>query len=177
MADFVYVNKTEFDKFADRIFDILADNMIAIAPTGNSREDDFRLWYKAIGGAIKDENRYVILIYKSGTDNIIGFFQYSVSADTFMMEELQICAEFQGKDNIFRDLFGFVLKNISPELLYVEAYANKLNHKSIGILGKLGLKNIGENKNGKSFHFKGDFTDLMSWYAKEGTYCNQGFCF
>lgn len=143
--------------------------MTVIAPTGSSREEDFKLWYQAIGGAIKDENRYIVLIYEHGTDNIIGFFQYSIDTDSFMMEELQICSEFQGKDNIFRDLFGFVLKNISPELLYVEAYANKANHKSIGILGKLGLKVIGENKNGKSFHFKGDFADLMSWHVKGGT--------
>lgn len=161
MAHFIYLNKAEFDKFADKIFNILADNMTDIAPTGNSREEDFKLWYKAVSGAIKDENRYVVLIYETGTD-------------TFMMEELQICSEFQGKDDIFRDLFGFVLKNISPELLHVEAYANKLNYKSIGILGKLGLKNIGENKNGKSFHFKGDFADLMSWYAIGGDSVESG---
>lgn len=166
MADFVYLNKADFDKFADKIFNILADNMTAIAPTGNSREEDFKLWHQAISGAIKAENRHVIHICENGSGNIIGFFQYSINTDTFMMEELQICNEFQGKDNIFRDLFGFVLKNIGHELLYVEAYANKSNHKSIGILSKLGLKVIGENKNGLSFHFKGDFADLIKWAVK-----------
>lgn len=164
MSHFIYLNKEGFDKCADEIFNILADNMSVIAPTGNSREEDFKLWHQAISGVINDENRHIVLIYKNGTDNLIGFFQYSINTDTFMLEELQICSEFQGKDNIFRDLFGFVLENVYTELLYVEAYANKSNHKSIGILSKLGLKNIGENKNGKSFHFKGSFADLLGWY-------------
>ena len=35
---------------------------------------------------------------------------------------------------------------------------------SIGILGKLGLKVVGENKSEKSFHFKGSFEDLTAWH-------------
>lgn len=164
MAEFEFLNKNLFSTYANKIFNILADNMSVIAPTGNSRDDDFKSWYRAVNDGLKKDNRCIILILESGTADIIGFFQYYTNVNTFMMEEIQICAEFCGKDNIFRDLYSFVLNNISDDLLYVEAYANKLNHKSMGILGKLGLKIIGENKNGTSFHFKGKFDDLVRWH-------------
>lgn len=164
MAEFEFLNKNLFSTYANKIFNILADNMSVIAPTGNSRDDDFKSWYCAVNDGLKKDNRRIILILESGTEDIIGFFQYYTNVNTFMMEEIQICTEFCGKDNIFRDLYGFVLNNISDDLLYVEAYANKLNHKSMGILGKLGLKIIGENKNGTSFHFKGKFDDLVRWH-------------
>lgn len=164
MAKFAYLNKDLFPTYANTIFNILADNMSVIAPTGNSREEDFQSWYHAVGEGLQKDNRQIILIREKDAEDIIGFFQYYTNTDTFMMEEIQICSAFQGKDNVFRDLYSFVLDHIRDDLLYVEAYANKQNHKSIGILGKLGLKVIGENKNGISFHFQGKFDDLVSWF-------------
>lgn len=166
MARFEFLNKNFFHIYANKIFNILADNMSIIAPTGNSRDEDFKVWYGAVNDGIKKDNRQIILILEKRSDDIIGYFQYYTNVNTFVMEEIQICSEFQGKDNIFRDLYIFVLNHISDDLVYVEAYANKSNHKSIGILGKLGLKVIGENKNGNSFHFKGKFEDLVCRYLK-----------
>jgi RimJ/RimL family protein N-acetyltransferase len=57
-----------------------------------------------------------------------------------------------------------VLKNISKDLKFIEAYASVNNHKSIGILEKFGLSNMGLNKNGRSYHFKGDFDGLIKWF-------------
>lgn len=164
MAKFEFLNKNSFYQYANKIFEILADNMSVIAPTETSKNEDFSLWYHYISESIKKDNRKIILILEYETNNMIGYFQYSTTVDTFMMEEIQIRNEYQSNDNIFRDLYGFVLKNISNDLLYVEAYANKLNYKSIGILGKLGLKVVGENKSGKSFHFKGSYEDLKTWH-------------
>lgn len=166
-AKFKFLNKTLFCEYADKIFEILADNMSIIAPTGNTRDEDFKIWYHAISEEIKNDNREIILILENETNNIIGFFKYSTTIDTFVMEEIQLCDKFQGSGNIFRDLYSFVLKNICNELMYVEAFADKRNHKSIGILKKLGLKVIGENKNGISFHFKGSFIDLKNWHLNQ----------
>ena len=83
-----------------------------------------------------------------------------------MMEEIQFKPEYQGK-GAFRDLYGFVLSNIKIDIQFVEAYANIKNTKSIAILQKLGLLNIGLNKNGRSYHFKGKFSDLVKWYQSK----------
>lgn len=72
--------------------------------------------------------------------------------------------KYQGKHNLFRRLYGFLFDNIQNEPVYVEAYADKRNKKSIGILTRLGLSIIGENKNGISFQFRGKYEDLLKWY-------------
>lgn len=164
MISFEYLNKPDFSSFAQQIFDILADNMTVIAPTGNSREEDFNLWFDAVGDGLQRPERQIILI--KDNENLIGFFQYYTNADTFMMEEIQFKPECQGK-GVFRELYGFVLKSIRNDLEFVEAYASINNQKSIGILEKFGLSNIGLNKNGRSYHFKGIYSELLKWYNTE----------
>ena len=164
MISFEYLNKSDFSVFARQIFDILADNMTMIAPTGNSREEDFVLWSDAVSDGLQREERQIILIKDNET--IVGFFQYYTNADTFMMEEIQFRPEYQGK-GVFRKLYGFILKNIRNDLEFVEAYASINNQKSIGILEKFGLSNIVINKNGRSYHFKGRFVDLIKWYESQ----------
>ena len=161
---FSYLDKSDFQTVAQQIFDILADNMTMIAPTGNSREEDFNLWYDAVSDGLQKAERQIILIKDNET--IVGFFQYYTNADTFMMEEIQFKPEYQGT-GVFRELYGFILKSIKTDLEFVEAYANVNNPKSIGILEKFGLLNTGLNKNGHSYHFKGKFVDLIKWYESQ----------
>lgn len=158
---FEYLDKTEFLSVSSVLFNILADNMEIIAPTGNTREEDCKCWYEGVSGGLKRDERQIILI--KDADCIIGFFQYYTNAETFMMEEIQLKHEYRGK-NIFRELYGFLISNIRKDIEFVEAYANIKNHKSIGILEKLGLSEIGMNKNGHCFRFKGSYSDLIKWY-------------
>ena len=96
-------------------------------------------------------------------ENLVGFFQYYTNDDTFMMEEIQFKPAYQSK-GVFRELYSFILNNIKKDLEFVEAYANIGNSKSICILERLGLTNIGLNKNGRSYHFKGNYSDLLKWF-------------
>lgn len=163
-VEFIYLNKLDFTELSQDLFNILADNMAVIAPTGNSRAEDFKCWYYGVSNGLKRDERQIVLI--KDDDCIIGFFQYYTNADTFMMEEIQINHEYQGR-NIFRPLYGFLIENIREDIKFVEAYANISNHKSIGILEKLGLKKIGMNNSGSCFHFKGNFRDLIKWYKSK----------
>lgn len=159
---FSYLDKSDFLTVAQQIFDILADNMTVIAPTGNTREEDFAMWYGAVSNALKKEERQIILIKEN--ENLIGFFQYCINTDTFKMEEIQFKPEHQGK-GIFRELYGFILKNIKTDLEFVEAYASIHNQKSMGILEKLGLAKTGLNANGRSYRFVGRFAGLVKRYG------------
>lgn len=118
MINFEYLNKTDFPTIAHTIFDILADNMTLIAPTGNSKEDDFKLWFDAVSQGLERSERQIILI--KDNDTIIGFSQYYTNADTFMMEEVQFKSAYQGK-GISRKLLEFVLDNINSDLKFVGA--------------------------------------------------------
>lgn len=164
MIHFEYLNKPDFLSVANEIFDILADNMEKIAPTGNTRAEDFRCWYDAVSDGLTRDKRQIVLI--KDEEDIIGFFQYYTSESTFMMEEIQFKPEYQST-NVFRNLFGFLIENIGEDLEFVEAYANKENLKSAGILRHLGLSQVGMNKNGRSFHFRGRYCDLVKWHKGE----------
>lgn len=160
---FEHLNKVQFPEIARQLFDILANNMTVIAPTGNTREEDYVCWLGGVGDGLKREERQLVLI--KDENKLIGFFQYYTNADTFMMEEIQLVPEYQGK-GVFRKLYGFMLENIRLDLEFVEAYANIHNSKSIAILEKMGLINIGLNKNGNSYHFKGEFSGVVKWCEK-----------
>ncbi|MBQ6862802.1 MAG: hypothetical protein IJO14_01050 [Clostridia bacterium] len=161
MITFSFLNKNEFHQIAPVIFSILADNMEKIAPTGNTRQEDYACWYTSVKEGLQREERQMILIHDD--ENLVGFFQYFTNTDTFRMEEIQFAPDYQGV-GLFRPLCGFVKQNIRQDLASVDAYANIHNEKSIGILTKMGLKNTGLNKNGRSYHFEGSFADLKKWY-------------
>ena len=164
MIEFYYLEKDEFEKYANSLFTILCDNMSQIAPTANSREEDYLFWFQAMMEELKKGYRHIIIIFKKESHEIVGYFQYSVQENVFLMEEIQIKEFYQGKYNIFKRLYGFVFDNMRKDIEFVEAYANKKNTKSVGILGKLGLSIVGENKRGTGYHFRGTYADLLNWY-------------
>ena len=60
MINFGFLKKCDFALYSKKLFDILADNMSVICPTGNSREDDYREWFSAVSDGLKKENRNII---------------------------------------------------------------------------------------------------------------------
>ena len=164
MLEFELLIKNNFSKLSKDMFAILADNMSNIAPTGNTYDGDYKIWHEAVGEGLKKEERNIVLIYISNI--LAGFFQYYTDNELFMMEEIQIAPDYQGKKyNIFRSLFGYIFSVLPPEIDTVEAYANKKNIKSQEILRHLGLHVIGENKSGSSYHYQGYFENLIEWHC------------
>lgn len=164
MINFDYLKPENFDDYSSEVFTILCNNMSQIAPTGNTHEEDYKVWHEAVKSGLQKINRKIILISVSRDNKLIGFFQYYTNEDTFVMEEIQIIPEYQGMNQVFRQLYAFVLPQLDKNVLFVEAYANKLNIKSCSILTRLGLNVIGENRSRKSFHYKGNYSDLLNWY-------------
>ncbi len=149
--------RAEDRKLLPRLFAILHENMNAIAPTGNSYEEDEALWCTCIEEALSKDPRKLLMIYDGET--LAGFFMYYVNGDLWMMEEIQFAPAYRGS-GLFRRLFAHLLSLLPDSVEYVEAYANKKNERSQGILRHLGLCLIGENQNGNSYHFRGKYSDL-----------------
>jgi GNAT superfamily N-acetyltransferase len=156
-----FLEKGAFGRYSGRLFDILADNMSVIAPTGNAREDDYRTWHEAVFSGLHKENRQIVLILDAGA--LVGYFQYDADGDTFFMEEIQLAKSHQGK-RIFRRLYGYVLPKLHGNVRFVKAYASKRNQKSNGILARLGLAVAGENLSGTSWLYRGNYEDLLRWF-------------
>ena len=165
MIHFEYMDKALFADDAEAIFLLLAAAMGEIAPTGNSYQDDYRSWRGAIDEELRDDNRKIVLIYAENA--LIGFFQYSIKGDVFWMEQIAIDQGYRGKDQIFRRLYQFLCADLRG-IETVEAHAGKLNAKSQGILARLGLQVIGENRNGLSYHFRGGYDGFLDWLGTEG---------
>ena len=159
---FAYLNKQQLARFLPELFAVLADNMSKIAPTGNSYEEDYRIWSQyAVPEMEKDTRKIVIM--RAG-DLFAGYFQYSIHDDSLLMEEIQIKKEFHGS-GIFTAFYTWLVGELPKDLVFVEAYTSKTNTKTQGILEHLGLVPVGENKNGRSYFYKGEYRKLLAKYA------------
>ena len=83
MVDFHFLRQYEFEQYADGLFSILYDNMSQIAPTGNSREEDFLFWFEANKEGLENANRHIIVSVQKETHEIVGYFQYTVQNNVF----------------------------------------------------------------------------------------------
>ncbi|MBQ9744192.1 MAG: hypothetical protein IJW19_03615 [Clostridia bacterium] len=163
MYRFEHATKEELNALLPKLFEILHSNMSIIAPTGNTYSEDFEIWLSNVYPALMSTPREIIVMYDES--NIIGYFQYYINGALFMMEEIQIKQEYQGA-GVFSAFYSWLIQRLPMALQTVEAYANKLNEKSQGILTHLGLSQIGENKGGSCYHYKGDYKNLQNKYNK-----------
>ena len=160
--EFKYADKQNIEDILPCLFDILYSNMSIIAPTGNTYEYDKKEWLSNITLSIQKEPRQIVLMYAD--NDLIGYFQYSICVDSFMMEDIQIRKDCQGT-GLFQLLYSWLIKKLPKNIKHVEAYSSKSNYKSQGVLEHLGLVKSGENKNGKSFYYKGDYAVLLRKYS------------
>ena len=85
---FEYIDKTKLQEILPACFKILHSNMSIIAPTDNSYEEDFDIWYSAVFPAMQKDSRKIVLMYYDNT--VTGYFQYYIVDGLMMMEEIQI---------------------------------------------------------------------------------------
>ena len=158
---FEFSDKARFAEYAPRLFDILYGNMSVIAPSGNSRETDEKTWFNAVSGGLASDRRQIVLI--KDAESIVGFFQYYINSRTFMMEEVQLLTEYQGR-GVLRGLYRFLLPHIPAEIPSVEAFADLRNARSMDILLKMGLMPVSEESG--LCHFCGTLDGLGKWIDK-----------
>ena len=163
-VQFEYADKMHLEENLPVCFEILYENMNAIAPTGDSYETDLRLWYDNIYPLMEKDGRQLVLICCKG--ELAGYFQYSVLDNTLLMEEIQFRANYHGS-GMFRQLYTWLTEQLPKDLCHVAAYAHKSNRKSQNILNYLGLVCCGENKSGNSFYYEGSYRTLLNKYGKE----------
>ncbi len=158
-----FLDKTKADEILPDLFRILYDNMEPIAPTGDSYEDGLAFWLSCVKPALSKDPRQILLLMDG--EEIAGYFQYYVSDGVFMMEEIQFREKYKGT-GLFTELYRYLVSILPRDTAFVEAYAHKNNAKSMAVLSHLGLSVIGENKNGISWHYRGEYTHLLDRYGK-----------
>jgi hypothetical protein len=159
-------NKDDIKKHLPAMFKLISTNMSAIAPTGNSLDEDCCIWQKAMYDELKKPNKKWLLAFNKGM--LCGYMLYRIDTNLKIayMDEIQLDARYQGDGVTFAKLFGCFL--FSKEIECIEtlySYANKNNIKSQAILKCLGLSTIENFNNG--FRFIGKKVDATSWFEKK----------
>lgn len=161
MFRFEFLNKQEKEVWLPRLFDLLYENMQSIAPNGLSRGEEKRQWLAAVSPALEKAPRQIILCFEDG--EIAGFAQFYTRDDLLMVEEVQIAKPYH-RSFLFYRLCRFMMEQMPPEIKIVEAYAEKRNLHSLQIMGKLGMKVLGEE--GSFVHLRGDAAPIKEKFVK-----------
>ncbi len=164
MIEFRMLEKKDKETYLPKMFDLLYRNMEKIAPSGERPGEMYEDWHGEVAPALDKPARNVVLIFDD--DRFIGYFQYYVNREVFMMEEIQFEPAYMGT-GLFEKLYRYLFEILPRETPYVEAYAHKSNTKSQGILVHLGLERIGENANGSCFRYRGSYQKLQEMIGKE----------
>ena len=136
-----FLDKTEKDRWLPKLFDLYYGNMHAIAPSGEPYEKERSEWLSEVAPAVDKAPRRVLLC--TDGEALLGYMQYYTRNDLIMVEELQIRKDYQQTLLFFR-LCRYLAKQLSPDILHIEAFAHKQNAKSLELMKKLGILPLDE---------------------------------
>lgn len=151
MLTFTFLNKQEKETWLPRLFDLLYENMRAIAPSGLSYDAEKAQFLANVSPALEKAPRQIILCFSDG--DLAGYAQYYTRDDVLMVEEVQLRKAYQRSFAFYR-LCKHLLFILPPEIRYVEAYAEKRNAYSQNIMAKLGMEVLEED--GPFLHLRGE---------------------
>ena len=163
MIEISYLNKDKKDQWLPILFDLLYENMCRIAPSGRNRDQDREQWLSQVSPALDKEPRQVLMCFANG--KLVGFLQYYTRNDLLMVEEVQIAKEYQ-RTFLFYRLCKQLLNTLPEEIRIIEAYADKRNHASIKLMGKLGMNIIEDEDQSTFIHMRGSAQAIRAIFTK-----------
>ncbi len=141
MVTFSMLNKGEKEVWLPRLFDLLYENMKDIAPSGMTCDQEKAAFLANVSPALDKAPRQILLCFVDG--ELAGYVQYYVRGDLLMVEELQLRREYH-RTLLFGQLCRPLIRSLPPEIRFVEAYADRRNKNSMGIMEKLGMETLPE---------------------------------
>ena len=93
MIRFAFLDKNEKEQWLPQLFDLLYDNMQAIAPTPLTKEEEYAEWYSNVSPALEKAPRQIILCLDNS--RLAGYLQYYTRGELLMVEELQLQKEYR----------------------------------------------------------------------------------
>lgn len=157
MWQFVYMDKIKKELFLPRLYNILYNNMSVIAPTGNSKREDYLIWHKAISEGLEKPQRQIVLI-KNGR-KLAGYIQYAVGRDVLIIEEIELKPIYH-RSAAFFCACKFIYDNIPNDIEFIESYARVENDRSIKMQLHFGLELVGTIHD-RTLHFKAKTSDII----------------
>ena len=159
MIRFSLMNKQEKDAWLPELFDLLYNNMQSIAPHGLGYEREKEEWLANVSPALEKETRQILLCFAD--QELAGYLQYYTREKLVMVEEVQLKSAYQ-RTMVFYYLCRALLELMPEEIVIIEAYADKRNVNSQGIMKKLGMQQVGEE--GGFVHLRGSVSQAGDWF-------------
>ena len=156
------LNKKEKYQWLPRLFDLLYGNMHRIAPSGLNRDQEREQWLSQVSPALDKEPRQVLICFAD--DTLVGFLQYYTRNDLLMIEEIQISRQYQRTFAFYR-LCKHLMDTLPEQISIIEAYADKRNHASIKLMGKLGMMAV-EEEESAFIHMRGSAQAIRTIFTK-----------
>lgn len=153
-----YLDKEREQELLPELFDLMYDNMNSIAPFSGSFETERQQWIDCIKDALKKEPRKILLRYYG--DALAGFCMYYINGGKLMMEEVQIREEYR-QTTVSMELFLFLKRILTPDTVYIEAFADRRNLNSRRLMEKHRMEPIGESSDGTCIHFRGKISSVF----------------
>lgn len=141
MVTFAHLDKARKEEFLPRLFDLLYENMRTVAPSALHYEEEKAQWLAQVSPALCKAPRQILLCFSDGM--LAGFVMYYVREQMLMVEELQLSKAFR-RTGVFGKLCRALADAVPEDIQWVEAYADKRNSYSLGILNKLGMQPMEE---------------------------------
>ena len=146
-----YLDKKSELPLLPELFDLMFENMNAIAPEETPYEVQKREWLKCIEDALTKDPRQIQLIYEDGA--LAGFCMYYINKGILMIEELQLCPAYH-RTTILLPLYRHFRQQVE-KIDYVECFAHQTNSHSRSLITKWGLEVVGQTPDGRILHFRG----------------------
>lgn len=149
---FCYLDKSEKDYWLPQLFDLLYENMKAIAPSGLSYQQEKREWLEAVSPALEKPPRQIILCFVAG--ELAGYMQYYIRDKLLMVEEIQLKKKYH-RTLLFYRFCKYLMSVMPCDLQTIEAYADKRNRNSIRLMEKLGMQPCEPDADSPFIHMRG----------------------
>ena len=162
--EFCHLNKAEKEQWLPRLFELLYENMSAIAPSGLSYEKERQQWLAAVSPALDKAPRQIILCLAEGAP--VGYVQYYIREKMLMVEEVQLKREYH-RTFLFYRLCRYLLSVIPEDLQTVEAYADRRNLHSIRLMGKLGMEACDDGCDSPFVHMRGRARKIYAFFSRK----------
>lgn len=151
------LNKETEMHLMEPLFDLLYDNMLSIAPSGLTYQEEKRQWLSEVMPAMSKAPRQIVLMYDGNA--LAGYMQYYINNGIFMVEEIQLRKDCR-ISSLFVQLWKFMCRIIPEDTQFIEAYADPRNLPSRRLMEKLGMEPVEDGSYSHLLHFRGTLNKL-----------------
>lgn len=158
-----YLDKSRKGEWLPKLFDLLYENMLIIAPSGLPYEEERERWMGQVSTGLEAPPRQIVLCLAA--NELIGYAQYYCRGPMVMVEEVQIKKQHQ-RSPVFCGLCRHLIQRLPSDLEILEAFADPRNQNSLKLMKRLGMERIEDPVSEPFVHLRGDYPRIRAFFVR-----------